>query len=638
MAGETLREVLIRIRTEVADSKITPPDLKPLTQAAQAATQQIQASQQAAVQKTAAVTQQAAQQQVAAQKQVAAATKTSTDQILAGLKAQWEADTAALKANQEARSAKMRASNEALVQLAREVDAIRAQEKASVQMAAANLRAASAFRSVGESVMQTVRGYVLLNATNEEQARKVLNTLLVLEGSIALYKGLSGVLVGVARGYQALEAAAKAAAVAQAAAAVAGSAGTIGNMLASTGAFGAGLVGAARFAAPIAGVAGTIGAPLAVGAGIGHTIVKASGLDLSEDYRKRDASERSADRMEVNSKLNFDRRSADRMTAFSSQQRLGAGRLGLGESLAERGRDFDLSQSAFRSAEARGAMGDARTFSGRDAARAGMFAADASTRGVLAQQTAAIGGELAARQQLAAQANAKVDDLSDTRSNMSGTAGGLASARKAAAEAARNAEQGVLDAIQRQTQARERQLAAQQNSLQLTRQMLAAEKDRVGSTQQALGRLSEGEFAEIKRINDKVKAGGKLDEEELQTLERSGGFGQFTGEQREKIGAARAGENLEGVDALTGGGSQISKLQDQITKLIQGDAGGPGIEKLVEEIAASRKKEADQIEKLATESKALESITTTIEKMAERFNETDRELKRILQQLNRGPR
>jgi hypothetical protein len=489
---------------------------------------------------------------------------------------------------------------------------------ASAQIEAANVRAASATRALGEATLLTIRGFAMLGADGSKDVEKVLQSLLMVQGAIDLFKGLEGILVGITQAYRGVQAAATAAATAQTASAAAGA----GAGAAGGAAAGGGLAG---FAAK----AGLYGAAVVGGFGVGYGINKyLGGNRLVAGLGIGDSGEGETARQEANLRYMEQRDAADlerrqRTRKFVTGAEAEQARYQTATAYSARGRAFELSEANVGIGEANSALGRARTTAERSAAMAGQVTAAGNLRATLSQHGLDIGRDLGAatRQREAAVAQLQAVGANKDR----GTRSEYLQARAAALQQQQQAEQNIAEAIQRQTQNRQQQLQAQRQSVELAQQQLQSEKDRVNAVNQGLGSLSEGEQDEVRRIAKKVKAGEQIDEGELKFLEGHGGgaFSEFTQQQRRQRGEAAFGGDAD-VAAITGGPSQVNELQAALEKLIAGGGTGASVPKLLEQIADDRKREAEAMDKLLQSTKALGDLAAKIDQIRDSIEDVNR--------------
>lgn len=483
--------------------------------------------------------------------------------------------------------------------------------QAASKVEAANIKAAQAARSLGESSLLAIRGFVMLSATGNKEVEKILHSLLAVQGVIDVYKGLSGVLIGIAQAYRAIAASATAAAVAQRASAVAGTGGAAGGILGGVGVSSALIGGGAALAA-----GGS------VGLGLNRLLAKTGvitdygwrGNKPNEDLIKENLA--AADRREQS---DLARRQMSRL--FVNRSEVGLEGIATRAGVAGRQRAFDLSESDVAFGEASSALGMARSTAEVAAGQRGQADALTQRRALLASQGQGIAGEVAAATALrdaAIRQGHRVD-----RTEGTGTSTDIFEAKKAALEQQREAEKQIADAVSRQNQNRMQQLQTQRQSLELARDQLQAEKDRVNSVNRGLGSLNEGEIDEAKRIAQKVKAGGKVSREELTFLERSGSFGEFTQKEREKLGAeANKGGEL---DVLTGGKSRVNELEGEVAKLAAGEAeSSRKIVDLLKDLGDDRKREAEALDRVVEASKNIGDLAVKIEQIADNMEAINR--------------
>ena len=484
--------------------------------------------------------------------------------------------------------------------------------RATQQVEAANIRAAQVARSLGESSLVAMRGFVMLSATGNKEAEKILHSLLAVQGLIDVYKGLSGILLGVAQAYRAIAASATAAAVAQQASAAAGAGGAVGG----------GLLGAAGVGSALIGGGAALAAGGAVGLGLNRLLAKTGvitdygwrGNKPNEDLIKENLA--AADRRDQS---DLSRRQMSRL--FVNRSEVGLEGIATRAGLAGRQRAFDLSESDVAFGEATSALGRARSTAEVAAGQRGQADALAQRRALLAGQGQGIAGEVAAATALRDSAIRQVASVNRTQGK--GTSTDIFEARKVALEQQREAEKQIADAVGRQNQNRVQQLQTQRQSLELARDQLQAEKDRVSSVNRGLGSLNEGELDEAKRIAQKVKAGGRVSREELTFLERSGSFGEFTQKEREKLGAeANKGGEL---DVLTGGKSRVNELEADVAKLAAGEAeSSRKIVDLLKDLGDGRKREAEALDRVVEASKNIGDLAVKIEQIADNMEAINR--------------
>lgn len=475
---------------------------------------------------------------------------------------------------------------------------------------AAVMRTGAAMRTLGETTALTIRGFVLLGSTNQKEAEKIMRHLLMVQGSIDVYKGLIGTLTGVTKAYQAITAAAAAAAAAQAASAAAGAAGgaagaaRAGSGAMAAGAAGSGLVGAAAGAI---GAAGLILGPIALGAAIGL------GSYAYITGKANDAVDRqNAMRDERRDDLDRARRARTReLNALAANQQFRANQK-LAVDARERG--FALSESDVASSQAQAAVGRTRTNADRIAAQEAADKARAGTRGLLVQQGGQIAGELAAAQ---AARQAALARTADVEANRLHEGKDFEAERKAAREQQKAAEEQIVAALGRQMDNRRQLLQSQRESIELAKEQLQAEKDRVAATNRGLGHLNAGQQQEVARIAAKVKGGGTLTEQELRFLEQNAGgaTAEFTGRERERLGADFASKF--DLSAITGGPSQVGKLEDALRKLQAGADTGVTVEKILEQLADDKQREAKALENLADTLKNIGDLANSIDRIRE---------------------
>lgn len=127
-------------------------------------------------------------------------------------------------------------------------------------------------------------------------------------------------------------------------------------------------------------------------------------------------------------------------------------------------------------------------------------------------------------------------------------------------------ERQRFDILQKQGEQLRQNLATQQSAVKAAEDAVKAERQRLESLDETLGRLDPEQFGELKGILDKVQGGGKLTPEELARGEQLGGAGfrPFAAAGFAEIGRERGGADLYAPvlgGPQRGEGSDIERLQ-----------------------------------------------------------------------------
>lgn len=472
----------------------------------------------------------------------------------------------------------------------------------------ANRRAIAATREMGDAAFMAVRGFVMIGAANEQDAQKILKNLLLVQGLVDIYKGLSGVLIKVAEAYRAISTAAGAAAIAQRASAASGAggaaAGAAGGLLG--GLVAGGLAGAGAVALPIA-------AGAAVGFGAYQYITGQKQQEINAQQARREIAHDTSDFFTRRATAKY----TNEATAITERHRSIVG-------LDANWRGQWNSEFAAQFGEASADVGRARTNAERAAASRTQFRAGQAQEAEFARQ-----GQIEATQRIGAARRRRqgaVDKLGELERSPHRDGAAYQEARLAAQTQQREAERDIAASLERQQQKLTQQLQQRRAMVQLAKDQLQAEKDRVSGVNRGLGSLTKGEQDRVRRLARKVNEGGEqsLTEGELRFLEQRGGgaFGEFTGKARERRGReAFAGDD---VSVLTGGKDRTRELQGQLEEAIKGEQeGSTKVVELLKQIEANRKEQVAVLEQIAESGKgiaetmeALRSIREWAELMA----------------------
>lgn len=504
MAGETIREVVIKIRLEQQNANLEVPDFSAHKQA---------------VTELEAATRKSAESQA-----------TAIDRVTA--------------AHDEARGAADKAMREAVLKQA-------AAANAAVQLG-------DKVKAAGEGFLTAARGVAFLAASSEEDLAKMVRTIGAVQGGFDMFKGSVETLKGVRDAILASQAASKADTAAKAAQAIANTA-----VAATAGGAAAGeltLAGAQGTAAGSAGVATVAEGALAAGnttvavtggmaaaamtalnialgpVGIGIMAVGAlavGGVAAFKAYGG--AASDAGDDLE---KLRAQQQdSLDQMKRYVDNIELAGGRL---EGVADR--SFSASKELAQFQMDAGALPAVERL--------------AQIEGIRAQNKERT---LIASRELLRHSNMEGADGVLSRHEVEDFAAGSGSntliegerleiRKMLSAEAERDAvlarERFELSKLE--TAHLQSQLGTHLQALAASEQQLAAEKERVRSLDEIVGRLNPAQEAQLKRLGEKVASGQELSVSELKQLEKTGGAGvkDFVQQQYVEQGRERGGADV----------------------------------------------------------------------------------------------
>lgn len=592
--SETIRDVVLRIRAEVSQTKVPAPDLKPFETAAQkvsAVYKTMGSDVDAAAQRgVKAVTGSVAQQirslreLVGMMEKESAARKELERQITSGIMAREReaaqtrrsaeaAQRFAAISRQERYAAATRNSfsnriDEALAIQAADDKQAAAQQRAAARAKRQNLAemetqgaagrtATGAFRSLGESTMLGIRGAALLGADSNGGAQKILDTLLTVQGGLDIYKAGTGGASALMRGFSGLRAASGAA-----------------SSMRVPASF---LFSAPGAAAGVAAFGGGIAA--------GYGLNKAMGWSHDEDE---------------------DRTSGGWINTLTG------GLFGERATVTQLGRK----SRALRDANLQDAR-EVDLFNGTQAFRSG-----AAINSTLSGLRGAIGGRARTEQlggvQLADQernlAFLGMDQQNQVNAararyaqvNAAGAAGKiggqeLKAAQQAATEQEANSQKAILETMGKQVELAQRKL-------DLTKSMFSS-----------LGALNTGEQDEVKRLLGVLKGGGQLNEFEEQFLQgKAGGNVDDILKRRQ---AERGSQAFKGFEDILGGAIDENGNRTGAAPL--------DMKKALDELTEARKKEAEQLTAFADALKNNEVLVNAIVKLQEAVRANQRQLERV---------
>lgn len=419
----------------------------------------------------------------------------------------------------------------------------------------------TAYMQVGEAsklalsgAMSLARSYAYLTAASEDDLKSAMQLIATVEGVAHSVTGTIDVVSGLVKVYRAMELAGKAAAAsnmlllasqrAVSAAGTGGVAGAVGGAASGTVGAGGSIAGFAAFKLALAQGASAVGLfaakfmalPVALAAVGTEIIDRLSGgggfLSVLDEWAKENRSTKATADMQAKSVSRFDMAQAAE-GRFSEQSTL---------------------QAQIRAAQGTTASGIASV--GAVTPQQQMEAIN-KQRAMARQELADAQAEIAQAEQNAAQRRAagQAPLMAEMTSALE--------RQKTAAEQMQQIEERRLSALRSGQDLLRAQRDQQVAAMQTAQQALQLEQDKNKSLAVRFAQLTEIEQAQLRSINEQLKGGGQLKEQDVAFLEQKG-FGQKVTEDFRVQQAQAAGfGNL--VDGLGGGGAEREKqLQDQV--------------------------------------------------------------------------
>lgn len=427
-------------------------------------------------------------------------------------------------------------------------------KKAQNELTTAYMQVGEASKLALSGAMSLARSYAYLTAASEDDLKSAMQLIATVEGVAHSVTGTIDVVSGLVKAYRAMELAGKAAAasnmlllVSQRAVSSAGAGGVASAAGgAASGAAGAGgsVAGFAAFKLALAQGASAVGLfaakfialPVAIAAAGTEIIDRLTGgggfLSVLDEWAKENRSTKATADMQAKSVNRFEMAQAAE-GRFSEQATL---------------------QSQIRAAQSTTASGLASV--GAVTPQQQIEALN-KQRAMARQELAAAQAEIAQAEQNAAQRR------SAGQAPLMAEMTAAIERQKTAAEQMQQIEERRLSALRTGQDLLRAQRDQQVAALQTTQQALQMEQDKNKSLAVRFAQLTEIEQAQLRSINEQIKSGGQLKEQDVAFLEQKG-FGQKVTEDFRVQQANAAGfGNL--AESLGGGGAEREKqLTDQV--------------------------------------------------------------------------
>jgi hypothetical protein len=563
MAGETIRDVVIRIRLEQVGERLDPPDYSEAVRSAADYAESVETAGAAVIRSQEAVSR--AMQSVERRQESTAQGARQSAESFAGF---------------------------------------------GEQAQSSSKQALEAFSKIGDGVFTLVRGLALLSDDGEEGLTRIAENVALAQGAFDTFKGVRDTVVGVVEGVSSLASVARATAGANAALAA------TNTTVAATGTAAAGAMGALQVA--MGPIALAIGAVAAAG-------YLASKMWADHEAKLKEQALAAAQAANALALLKTEMRTTSGNILFAELRDLQqlyekfGNRAGAG---AARGLNIenvrrDLEVERREATRGRSTTMNTEAQIARFDAMAKAMAAESSRLSTETFHAATFSGKAKADQ-----LRASIDkQLAEVEASRVKAVEQLASDReKEKASLERSVElskqlfdleNSKVDAVRSAAEENRKSLEMKQKELESTQKLIDAERKRAQSTEERLGRLSGGDFARFQRLSQRLESGAKLNRDEMHFLESATPdiAGDRVGSEFAAIGRSRlakSGDVTRPFNRSAGGEFGVGRLDElnrlnasvNALKFTDAESGLSEIAQRLEELRTQQKQDEDAIERV----------------------------------------